>query len=102
MSHTKGPWSATLAPRLNVKGSDKKSICAIVAPAGKQTRSYEEHCANAKLIAAAPDLLSALQGLVTEAYESGVIEYLPDDSAAKEIYKNRLKAAEQAINKAKP
>lgn len=57
MKHTKGPWKANLVPRLNVKGPDGKSICAIVAAAGKVTRPYEEHCSNALLIAASPELL---------------------------------------------
>jgi len=61
MRHTKGPWKANLSPRLNVKGPDKKSICAIVMAAGKNTRPYDEACSNANLIAAAPELLEALK-----------------------------------------
>lgn len=78
--HTRGPWVANFTPRLNVKGPDKKSICAIVAPAGKQTRSYEEHCSNARLISAAPELLEALERAYLQ-----IIEFLNEGDFKREV-----------------
>lgn len=75
MKHTKGPWNATLKPRINVKGPDKKSICALIMAAGANNKPYDEVCSNARLISAAPDLLQALKGIVEWIEDSGNAEY---------------------------
>jgi hypothetical protein len=95
MKHTKGPWKANLAPRLNVKGPDKKSICAIVSAAGKKTRPYEEHCANANLIAAAPELLVNLKIALN------ALEYRSDTNPNLEYMKNIVNTIAKAEGKSK-
>jgi len=66
--HTKGPWKAdwTRPGKVSwrVVGSDGGGVAAIVAT---QNRDPEEKEANASLIAAAPELLEALEDLYLHA-----------------------------------
>ncbi len=59
MSHTPAPWSSTVGNVCRVYKSDR-NICSI----SKRGRTHDEYTANARLIAAAPDLLSALASLL--------------------------------------
>lgn len=61
--HTPGPWTldsnfGSIKTGWTAKGPDGKSICACASSVG---RPGEEKAANANLIAAAPDLLAALE-----------------------------------------
>lgn len=67
-AHTPGPWTVhyRFGRLTTVNGRQRFPICDTgTAPLGEANHSREE--ANARLIAAAPDLLAALQALVTEA-----------------------------------
>lgn len=87
MSHTPGPWK-TRSHRSNVyvsggiDDSDKELWITV------QTPGDEIRAANARLIAAAPDLLAALKELVAD-------KYLGDP-----INADRMKTARAAIAKA--
>ncbi len=56
--HTPGPWRAM--PYRKVNGADGVEVCAL------QSRKIEVADANAHLIAAAPDMLEALENLVEQ------------------------------------
>ncbi len=63
MSHTPGPWK-NLENRITSSGGE---ICEIFALEGDDRHSkYEEANANARLIAAAPELLQILQSIVED------------------------------------
>ena len=95
--HTKGPWTATKHDqhwvRVNVTIKAGGNTWVAFMP----DEDKEERMANARLMAAAPDLLEALENAVSE------LDYLtvaPDSDYARpddEI----IKAAEAAIAKAK-
>lgn len=79
MTHTPGPWTVALTltdgrPCIQALGDDHCFDVAYVAPmheAGKDKTSLE--AANASLIAAAPDMLAALQTLLADPYLSDPI-----------------------------
>ena len=85
---TPGPWTYTgsdsVVPLLRVICSDDKH------PA-HESRSYDEKQANARLMAAAPDLLESLTNLV------GLAEL---GAARLDKYKHALEVAKTAISKA--
>lgn len=91
--HTPGPWTYTR----NEHGAPGAPILFISCGDGNhpahETRSYEERVANARLMAAAPDLLEAL--LLIERKYGSLADYadLPAD-------KNALVKARAAIAKA--
>lgn len=58
---TKGPWSSVLA---HIKGSDK-DVCVL----RMFDMSPEEFNANARLIAAAPEMYELIKGIVCEALD---------------------------------
>jgi hypothetical protein len=79
MKHTHGPWlvrynSVTTALNLRIVDCDERPVCEFPDPIYANERngikSERESIANAALIAAAPELLSALENL---------IENLPND-----------------------
>ena len=112
MSHTSGPWSSELfavgdmaemqyiSQDENYYKDDQKSICLIAGHEWKHPqnnkrkdkRCYltEESVANAKLIAAAPELLEALNGLLDQC----------DLGEVNEETQPLIDAAKAAINKA--
>jgi hypothetical protein len=65
MKHTPGPWTPgdiIRAPRETLPGSGGRGICRLYSESRKQLRSEQE--ANAYLIAAAPEMLEALEGML--------------------------------------
>jgi len=93
MSHTKGPWDAYQMGRGIYIGPD---VCKMIS----NGKDLVERKANAHLIKAAPDLLEALQEMIAEVHESGIISFLPEDTDAKQILIDRLEAAQAAVNSA--
>jgi len=89
---TKGPWGYYLPDiivnesYMSVEDASGKLICSRTV----FNSNYKEHLANAKLIAAAPDLYEALDQAVTSMQDSG---YHNDHIA--------VKAAKQALAKAR-
>lgn len=62
-THTPGPWIFNEL-EMKIKGSgdiEGRTVIANVSPRMDFTRGMTTQCANAQLIAAAPDLLEALQ-----------------------------------------
>ena len=62
--HTPGPWVVDPAnPNLVARDGDVYEYICEVAPSAfsDSTHSYDQECANARLIAAAPELLEALR-----------------------------------------
>jgi hypothetical protein len=66
--HTPGPWTLEDGEALVIRGSDDGQICIANWLRGRGglggRRKNDEVQANARLIAAAPDLLDALKGVV--------------------------------------
>jgi hypothetical protein len=63
MKHTPGPWHVVKVPGGNptIKGSDGHSVACL---GNNRKRTTEEQWANARLMAAAPQLLQALKDLL--------------------------------------
>ena len=87
MSHTPGPWHWTdhISPHLSVYASDGNSAVKITEPFYKDGAGVAE--ANARLIAAAPDLLE-----VAKAYEQWEASLIMED----ESWRNGLPTLTQA------
>jgi hypothetical protein len=70
MKHTPGPWEAHFEEAYFVTGPDLGRVAMMMNIKGARglggRRSGDESAANARLIAAAPDLLAALEGLEKE------------------------------------
>jgi len=93
--HTPGPWIVDPDSPTDISPTDDlrlgiASICH-VDEAGGRWEFGEQSKANAKLIAAAPDLLAALQGLLA-AYE--------DPGNTGSTHDDKVQAARNAISKA--
>ena len=78
--HTPGPWHVTehSAGMICVAGPDHKDLCAV----GYNKTEGRDDAANAQLIAAAPDMLKALEGCLRVAkahYLDMVDQYTDDD-----------------------
>jgi hypothetical protein len=70
--HTPGPWASlgpTIYDRAIIKAGDYEAATQIAVTYGR--KSGDEHDANTRLIAAAPDLLKALQATVDELIDAG-------------------------------
>lgn len=65
--YTKGPWSADLGEAYRVMSNDGSQVAIMTHLKGRYglggRRESKESASNARLIAAAPDLLDALKGL---------------------------------------
>ncbi len=92
MKHTPGPWSAgsrvnnfidIFHSQANVKGAITLALCRVQSRASW----VEESKANARLIAAAPDLLEALQNLLKVHEGEGGTRYHAGDIARAAIAK---------------
>jgi len=99
MKHTKGEWKSTFGLRKN-RGVRNEGgfICFLITPSrytGQDERyekEMEEYKANAKLIAAAPELLNTLMELRNLMQDVIDGEYKPDSFT--------LQSADNAIKKA--
>ena len=88
--HTPGPWEASEgvpSDIWHVDMPDRQFSITVSRGGDDWDMTVEEVQANARLIAAAPDLLAALVDLV-------------DDVVSGEFYESRLVAAQEAIAKA--
>lgn len=99
MSYTPGPWSFTEAGNESfIVVHPNKNILARISFSPKymkdQQLNYEEGKANAKLIAAAPELLEACQSIFNSMNESANMSI-----AAKEHYKEAMDKCLAAIKK---
>ncbi len=69
MKHTPGPWTANLAPQggfdIEKDPNDLGRYMVLATRNADEARAEEMH-ANARLIAAAPDLLEALRDMVSD------------------------------------
>lgn len=94
-SHTPGPWVS----RNNMVFGGKKCICSNVNAASPTPQNIAEDVAmsiaNARLIAAAPELLDALEDAVNRLTSSLILLKCDDDFIKKETAKARA-----AISKA--
>jgi hypothetical protein len=77
-AHTPGGWIA-VGRRVEHTSDKRPDVCSC-APEdfGQDGRSDKEACANARLIAAAPDMLAALEKLVQQV-ESGYFDHVATD-----------------------
>lgn len=98
--HTKGPWRFT-DDFIGVWDADARRIANLDSD-GSPYIGLDETLANAALIAAAPDLLAALEAVIDD-LDSGIQD--AQDNGASETWiaaaKKRLRAARAAIAKAK-
>ena len=92
--HTKGPWAISKHGRL--EGADGGDIG--ISGLGITIQHYDdrEGAANARLIAAAPDMYEALSG-VLHAVDIGLINIRPQD---REVFGQLLTEVNAAISKA--
>ncbi|MEH3063839.1 MAG: hypothetical protein PGN33_14220 [Methylobacterium radiotolerans] len=103
--HTPGPWQADAQYIAAVDGRPVPIAASqyvwVTAPGGP---AHEEACANARLIAAAPDLLAALRWAASMAEEAILVrENGGDPEDTPEViamHREELEAARAAITKA--
>ncbi|EMO9845328.1 hypothetical protein [Pseudomonas aeruginosa] len=92
-SHTPGPWVS----RNNMVFCGKKCICSNINAASPNQQNIAEDVAmsiaNAKLIAASPELLDALEDAVNRITSSLILLKCDDDFIKKEIAKARAAIA---------
>ena len=102
--HTPGPWTIDdKAPNLSsvsIRGANKFAVCAcrLKGPDGRTTGdTIREGKGNARLIAAAPDLLMALKDIAADA-DAGRLVY--DDHELRDLLEKLRDEARAAIAKA--
>ena len=102
--HTPGPWMIDPKYLSEIQTADDKTICSAwhqhasgqeIVVTGVLECSLEESAANAKLIAAAPDLLEVLKAFVDETVDYATINKLGDPEK-----QHNVKWARQVIAKA--
>jgi hypothetical protein len=95
MSHTPGPWEQDPTGDLAwwFIGTADKVVCECVESDELTDLAPSESKANARLIAAAPDLLAALRDLLSDAASSG------DPAIAEAIVANAYAAIAKAEDK---
>lgn len=96
--HTPGPWQ--------VLNPHKATNYVIDTKPRKKDFQFNiadsaHNLADANLIAAAPDLLEALEEIVSEIIESGCSAYMNESSDFSKTFNKRLVAARAAITKAR-
>lgn len=89
MKHTPGPWNAKSAEShgTSVTGPSGISIAwsstsMTVGKEGSYSIGYQEAAANARLIAAAPDLLAALKAILNHPVSVVTVQLMQDAIAA--------------------
>ena len=92
--HTAGEWKAT---GLEIRHSNNSMILATVYPHLPLNQSREEAEANAKLIATAPKLLEALEGMINNPFPS---QKASGYERRLNNYFNALEKAKEAIKEA--
>jgi hypothetical protein len=92
MSHTPGPWNTNGASKASnfgdwtarVRANDHGPVTVAKVLAGNGSNDTKEIAeANARLIAAAPELLAALESLVGKAWVRDTPEHLAAEAAIK-------------------
>jgi len=95
-THTPGPWARNISPKYPIYAeADNRKIAAILTGLGM---SDEEAMANLKLVAAAPELLEALQGVLPFLAGFDDADYARENEEANII--PMIAAIRQAIAKA--
>jgi len=85
MTHTQGPWAISnyYAGKASISGKDWGGFATVVTRLDGDENEYSEGLANARLIAAAPDMLAALEELRAAVYhKSGIADALAEATAA--------------------
>lgn len=96
-SHTPGPWNAVKSqPRIYwIDAHEQPCAYGHIATVFEGGKDPDENAANARLIAAAPDLLAALEALVDDTehrdHDCGDEEWCPVHKARAAIAKARGK-----------
>ena len=67
MTHTQGPWAVSnyYAGKASISGENWGGFATVVTKLDGDESEYGEGLANARLIVAAPDLLAALENIVS-------------------------------------
>lgn len=94
--HTPGPWFAN-GEFIGTIESDSQTVAYVSSHRNRKLRPLDEEAANARLIAAGPELLEALRALVDRdfTYFDGAVI-----GAATKITRDEVLAARAAIAKA--
>ena len=108
MKHTKGPWRVVenkiIGNEISVEASDLEDAIPITVIDCAGAMGGNDNKADARLIAAAPELLDALNGLLAGLNLPVVNEPLSEIDKARELTratcKHLIKKAQAAINKA--
>jgi hypothetical protein len=97
--HTPGPWMLERETPFEEIGTDPRKLCSEVQARGFTVGywvpfEWDGHSPDANLIAAAPEMLEALKGVMRHEHVRAYLPYDPHDSA--------FVAAMAAIRKAEP
>ena len=89
MTHTPGPWRVSRDSYgiVRIWADYRGEECDVACPEGDGSINSAERDANARLIAAAPELLTALQGLLAD-YQNAL-----SDSRQRDVVVTAAKAA---------
>jgi len=102
--HTQGPWYHTGKEFNDVRDADDELVAvALHLRVGQPERSVQEAAANARLIAAAPELLEALNQLVKAEQRAANLSFCADTYAQESVrfqMYDAMQAAQAAIAKA--
>jgi hypothetical protein len=91
--HTRGPWCTCGWENIVVNSADDNSICVA---AGSKYASLEELQANASLIAAAPDMLKALEDILYGNPKEAADKY--EQGGCSDIWRNAITVVNKAKN----
>jgi hypothetical protein len=100
-THTQGPWEVLTGLGVKIRGTGNQKVADVTVPYGDDLRGHVVTKANARLIAAAPSLLAALENM------TAIVENIAGSFAMRGEYgwenddQTELDAARAAIAKAK-
>jgi hypothetical protein len=97
-THTPGPWAQAQYSPADVVAGEKIMVAS--ARYGLNDVSREQAIANARLIAAAPELLAAVRGLLICVWPRGDAETLDAYETRTAMLKDQIARADAAIAKA--